>query len=164
MFCVVRSNFFRDFCILDLKLTIGSGFIVCLFVCLLVPSCTADFPTAEERTSILEAICNKVAVSDEVRAAFPAIAGCRECTTFTGADLQALMYSAQLEAARETLASGADTAPIVRFPHMTTAFKGTTGSVSDADRLRYRAMYDAFASGRGPSLDSPAGPPRVALK
>ena len=61
------------------------------------------FPDAADRANIMTTIASQLSVSPQVLQFIPAIASCAEAELFTGADLQALMYSAQLEAAREAI-------------------------------------------------------------
>ncbi len=54
------------------------------------PLMFADFPNAEDRCAILQAVAAKLTVSPQVLQCLPAIAACEECSLFTGADLQAV--------------------------------------------------------------------------
>ena len=57
------------------------------------------FPNAKERKEILQSLSNKVAVGNDVDFAQLADA----CDNFSGADLKALLYNAQLEAVHESM-------------------------------------------------------------
>lgn len=53
--------------------------------------------------------------------------------------------------------------PVVQLSHIQQAFAETAGSVSEADKLRYRRMYDAFTTGRPAGMGGGQSN-RVALK
>ena len=97
------------------------------------------FPTAAERADIMAASSRSMRLSDQVRGVLPAVAACGQCEgyvrvvavwrsrallgltewvvalcirtcRYTGADLQAIMYSAQLEAVHDSMAGEAEAA------------------------------------------------------
>lgn len=71
-------------------------------------SLLCDMPSLEDRADILKAIARKIALADDVNLD----AWAQSTEGFSGADLQALLYNAHLEAINEAIhASESDTAP-----------------------------------------------------
>jgi hypothetical protein len=160
----------------------------------------SGFPDAKDRASILSAVASQLHVSPQLRQLLPAIAACAEAELFTGADLQAvrsrlqwfccawrrlplrdyvvfskqLMYSAQLEAAREAIDSQVSESvttpsesrqpPVIELRHLQTAFATTPPSVPVKDRLMLTRLYESFRSGKPQGMLSGAVGNRVALK
>ncbi|KAF0467794.1 AAA-domain-containing protein [Gigaspora margarita] len=60
-----------------------------------------NMPTLQERIEILKALARKMDLSDDVDLSYYA----KKCQGFSGADLQALLYNAHLEAIHETIDS-----------------------------------------------------------
>ena len=63
------------------------------------------FPDAEERAAILAALSRRLPLADDAVEALPAVARAEGSELLTGADLQALLSTAQLAAVHETLAA-----------------------------------------------------------
>ena len=61
------------------------------------------FPDADERAAILAALSRRMPLAPEARAALPAVAGAEGAGLLTGADLQALLGTAQLNAVHQAL-------------------------------------------------------------
>ena len=83
---------------------------------------------------------------------------------YTGADLQALLYNAQLEAVHEVLERGEEGGgegeevegggegrdrAVVKVEHVKKAFDTTRPSLSAKELQRFEAIYESFLSGRG---------------
>jgi peroxin-1 len=81
-------------------------------------SMLCGFPTMKERVSILQAVARGggMNLEDGMDEMFVTIAN--EHPDFTGADLQAVLYSAQLEAAHSTISGTADGAPVVTIKNV----------------------------------------------
>ncbi|CAG8487760.1 12625_t:CDS:2 [Racocetra fulgida] len=60
-----------------------------------------NMPTLQERTEILKALARKLDLSDDIDLSYYA----NKCQGYSGADLQALLYNAHLEAIHETIDS-----------------------------------------------------------
>ena len=100
------------------------------------------FPDEKERLSILHAIAGKLKLSKEAREdTLPEIA--RSGLELTGADLQALMATAQLLAVH-------DESVEITSKHLERAFVDTRPSVSREDRLRFEKIYRQFRGDREP--------------
>lgn len=68
----------------------------------------AGFPDEAERLDILHAVGKDMELDAEALAYLPDIAAAPKSAHFSGADLQAVMYSAQLELVHEKLKSGGE--------------------------------------------------------
>jgi peroxin-1 len=107
-------------------------------------SMLCGFPDAKERLQILQAVAKGGGMRleegmDEVLARIA-----NEHAEYTGADLQALMYSAQLEAAHSKLDGAANGAPVVKIAHVEKALATSRPSVPMSERRRYASIYDKF--------------------
>jgi peroxin-1 len=149
------------------------------------------FPTASERADILRTVSRKMDLSDAARDEVDVLARAPEAALLTGADLQAIMYSAQLDVVHSGLedsapvaadAADGDTAVeqvqdepvplppsrVIEPSHLRTAMGLARPSVSLQERERYMRIYDAFNGGRGADFEAVSGYPdgkqRTALK
>jgi peroxin-1 len=124
-----------------------------------------DFPNEDERTDILHAIARKMHVASDVDLAAVA----RRCVDFSGADLQALLATAQLNAVHEQLDAASSSAsngslvaaasppPVPNVPaprllitaaHIDAAAAAARLSVSATDRARFARIYGEFTGSR----------------
>ena len=101
------------------------------------------FPSARERAAILRVVGSKLPLAADVVASLDALA--ESLPLFTGADLQALMYSAQLAAVHRADGGGSE----VTAADVETALAETRPSVSREERARYEHIYAEFAGNRG---------------
>ncbi|EQC37306.1 hypothetical protein SDRG_05527 [Saprolegnia diclina VS20] len=136
------------------------------------------FPTMAERLDILKAVAHKMDVTAEA-AAYLAVVS-QHTELYTGADLQAIMYAAQLEAVHETLPSTThdwemdlkdESDQSVSFSpkkddvaaavggvsrilqrHVEKAFKASRPSVSVDAKRRYDHMYGSFNNTKAPRV------------
>ncbi|GBG32884.1 26S proteasome regulatory subunit 6B [Hondaea fermentalgiana] len=145
------------------------------------------FPDAEEREDILRAVAAKMPLDESARQELPRVARAPEAELFTGADLQAILYSAQLDAIHADLdapsssaddgedeskdAQDAPAAPrelLVGADHVRKALQEARPSVSREERERFTRIYDAFKGDRGADFNAVSGYPdgkqRTALK
>jgi peroxin-1 len=152
------------------------------------------FPTANERANILLTVSRKMDLSQAALQEVAVMAHAPEAELLTGADLQAIMYSAQLDVVHSGLVDEAKvdagdvdvkakkdrqgelegeetTSPSVRMiepSHLRKAMELARPSVSLAERERYTRIYDAFAGDRGADFEAVSGYPdgkqRTALK
>lgn len=114
-----------------------------------------SFPTASERLSILQAVCGKVALGEGAHAKLEEIA--LKGTELTGADLQALVATAQLLTAHDNLVA-------ITPSHLQRAYLDTRPSVSREDRIKLERLYAKFRGDRDTSFeDSATGKQKVAL-
>ncbi|CAI5747420.1 unnamed protein product [Peronospora destructor] len=104
------------------------------------------FPNEEERLDILRAVSKDMALSNEALEYLPEIASDPKSAHFSGADLQAIMYSAQLELVHEKLSG--DNSTHITKAHVQTSFKNAKPSTSDAARLQFERMFSNFAKAR----------------
>ena len=98
------------------------------------------FPSARERAAILHVVAAKMTLDEGVEQSLDALA--ESLSLFTGADLQALLYSAQLAAVHR--ADGG----VVTAADLETALAQTRPSVSREERARYEHIYAEFAGNR----------------
>ncbi|KAJ9590978.1 hypothetical protein L9F63_015984, partial [Diploptera punctata] len=111
-------------------------------------------PDKAARLSILLALSRKLTMSHDVDLEEIAV----QAEGFTGADLQAVLYTAQLAAVEQTIPSESDlgddiqvesSCPVVTQKHLRTALRDTRPSLSDAEKLKYTLIYERFARSRG---------------
>ncbi|XP_069678214.1 peroxisomal ATPase PEX1 isoform X2 [Periplaneta americana] len=125
-------------------------------------------PDKASRLSILQALSRKLTLSSDVD--FEEIADKSE--GFTGADLQAVLYTAQLTALEQTIAlQGTDpqmtidevevlhnktdhnferiSGPAISHDNLRTALNNTRPSLSDMEKLKYRFIYEKFERSHG---------------
>ncbi|CAM9368423.1 unnamed protein product [Ectocarpus fasciculatus] len=130
------------------------------------------FPDAAEREDILRAVCRRTPMSREAReVALAGVATSPKAAAFTGADLQAVVDTAQLAAIHsylETLHSNSNESPKVEggdgdtngideeTPRTVTDVSGSRVSSSS----RARASIEAMALGPKPSLEGAAAAER----
>ena len=104
-------------------------------------------PTSEEREDILNHLLSSISVSQVDTKALAL-----QCDTFTGADLQAMVYTAQLNAVHEWLGTHTPENTVQDAPipltqiHLQQACLQTTPSLSDMERERLLGIYAAFSS------------------
>ncbi|KAJ0408563.1 hypothetical protein ATCC90586_009584 [Pythium insidiosum] len=106
------------------------------------------FPTRDERVDILRAVARKMELSEDAQLYLSEIASAPKSALFSGADLQALMYSAQLELVHDKLADAATASPVITRQHLETAFNNAKPSTSEAARRDFDAMYASFSKAR----------------
>ncbi|RLN54267.1 hypothetical protein BBJ29_003677 [Phytophthora kernoviae] len=104
------------------------------------------FPSEEERLDILRAVSKDMELSEEALECLPKIASAPKSVYFSGADLQAIMYSAQLELVHEKL--NGDHSNVISKTHVQTAFENAKPSTSEAARLEFERMYAGFSKAR----------------
>jgi peroxin-1 len=125
-------------------------------------------PDRDDRLSILRALSRRLVLSDDIN--FGEIAD--ETEGFTGADLQAVLYTALLQAVEQNIAlcevgdnkvvkqepvtgdsriksEKVTNGPVVTQASLKTALKDTKPSLSDMEKLRYRLIYEKFERSRG---------------
>ncbi|XP_049774237.1 peroxisome biogenesis factor 1 isoform X1 [Schistocerca cancellata] len=122
-------------------------------------------PTEEDRLSILKVLSRKVELSDDVDLSKIA----QKSPGFTGADLQSLLYTAQIMALeeqqgltetvvdlRESLSvpvtQKLELAPVITQHHLETSLKNTRPSLSPAEKAKYDIIYQKFEKSRSGSL------------
>ncbi|KAH9258221.1 hypothetical protein BASA81_003270 [Batrachochytrium salamandrivorans] len=114
-----------------------------------------SFPTASERLSILQAVCSKVVLGEGAQAKLEEIAF--QGTELTGADLQALIATAQLLTAHDNVVA-------ITPGHLQRAYLDTRPSVSRDDRVKLERLYAKFRGDRDTSFeDTASGKQKVAL-
>jgi len=122
------------------------------------------FPNAEERGEILRAVARKMELTSEAVMALDEVAKEEGAELLTGADLQALVSTAQLQAVHDKLAGlglkkkkkkggkgggGSDgSGVVVTAEHVWAAFAATRPSMPLAERAQFQAVYDKFRSAR----------------
>ncbi|KAJ8904654.1 hypothetical protein NDN08_001172 [Rhodosorus marinus] len=125
-----------------------------------------DVPDEKEREDILRVVSAELALADDVDLELLA----RETPNYTGADLQALMYSAQLKLMQgtgdeddEEITSGEGKS--VSMENVEDALAESRPSLSSSDIAGYRKKMERFYTGGGTGLDL-SGPkqPNVSLK
>ncbi|KAL4167317.1 hypothetical protein KRP22_012803 [Phytophthora ramorum] len=104
------------------------------------------FPNKEERLDILRAVSKDMELSDDALEYLPEIANAPKSVYFSGADLQAIMYSAQLELVHQKL--NGDVSNLISKAHVQTSFENAKPSTSDAARLQFERMYAGFSKAR----------------
>ncbi|KAG2526994.1 hypothetical protein JM16_002360 [Phytophthora kernoviae] len=104
------------------------------------------FPSKDERLDILRAVSKDMELSEEALECLPEIASAPKSVYFSGADLQAIMYSAQLELVHEKL--NGDHSNVISKTHVQTAFENAKPSTSEAARLEFERMYAGFSKAR----------------
>jgi len=121
-----------------------------------------SLPNKDERLEILRALSSQLDLQEDVR--LEEIAS--ETQHFSGADLQALLYTAQLKAIHEQ--NYGEKCSEIRITHqlLMSALLETRPSVSASERRRYNQIYNNFNSTAGSDHSSAAeqiGPTRVTL-
>ena len=124
------------------------------------------FPSKDERISIFETVATKMGLPQNVFKIFPKLA--HEYPMFTGADIQAALYTAQLSSIHESTpsmedlknaeASGSQSLTqvenIVTVQHVIDACSAARPSVSMQDRRMYNKIYKKYLADRGQEEDS----------
>ena len=111
-------------------------------------SLLCDMPDVSDREDILRAISEKLQLEDSVKGNFPEIAERTE--GLTGADLQALMYNAHLEAIHDLLGSVSSTGK----KQMTNGTKGNDRAQSSRQRKHKGKKHDFIQFLYDPETDS----------
>jgi len=118
------------------------------------------FPHAEERLDILQCVGRKMQISQQALDMLPEISQ-EQTDLFTGADLQALLYSAQLMAVHSQLSNLTPELPhsttTISAEHLKLSIADTRPSVSAQDRERYNKIYQAFGGDRGADFNAVSG-------
>ncbi|EEY70091.1 peroxisome biogenesis factor, putative [Phytophthora infestans T30-4] len=104
------------------------------------------FPNEEERLDILRAVSKDMELSHEALEYLSEIARASKSAHFSGADLQAIIYSAQLELVHEKL--NGDGSNLITKAHVQTSFENAKPSTSEAARLQFERMYAGFSKAR----------------
>lgn len=104
------------------------------------------FPNEDERLDILRAVSKYMELSDEALKYLPEIARATKSSHFSGADLQAIMYSAQLELVHEKL--NGNTSNLITKNHLQKSYESAKPSTSEAARLQFERMYASFSKAR----------------
>ena len=107
-------------------------------------------PETEDRNEILRAVASKMTLSEDVDLKKLSV----ECTGYTGADLQALLYNAQLNAVHDVLdgegGESSQAVPRVTQGNIRAAFGSTRPSLSASELQRLQNVYSNFKrSGEG---------------
>ncbi|OQR97866.1 peroxisome biogenesis factor [Achlya hypogyna] len=117
------------------------------------------FPTMAERLDILHAVARKMELTAEATAFLAVVS--QRAELYTGADLQAVLYAAQLAAVHETLpaADGRvdgraadEAASCIQRRHVEQAFEASRPSVSADAKRRYDLMYGSFNNAKAPRV------------
>ena len=98
------------------------------------------FPSTKERAAILHVVARKMKLEQEALDELEAVA--EQVPLFTGADLQALLYTAQLESVHRE-------ATLITRPDVVKAMQETRPSVSTEEHARFERIYSEFAGNRG---------------
>ncbi|TMW62309.1 hypothetical protein Poli38472_009802 [Pythium oligandrum] len=106
------------------------------------------FPNEVDRLDILRAVARKMELSDEAHEYLQEIAAAPKSTQFSGADLQALVYSAQLELVHEKLGENPNNSNVIEKRHFEAAFLGAKSSTSQSARREFDVMYANFSKAR----------------
>ncbi|UIZ22372.1 hypothetical protein KXD40_005076 [Peronospora effusa] len=104
------------------------------------------FPNEEERLDILRAVSKDMDLSTEALEYLSEIASDPKSAHFSGADLQAIMYSAQLELVHEKL-NGNNSTQITKA-HVQMSFQHAKPSTSDAARFELERLFSNFSKVR----------------
>lgn len=123
-----------------------------------------DMPDESERKEILQVAAKDLEISDQVD--FDRLA--RETECFTGADLQALVYSAQLDSIheRETEDVTLSTKRPLSMHQFEQALEKARPSISKKELFEYRRSIQRFVDFKGSGVDDLTGAKqqRVSLK
>ena len=116
------------------------------------------FPDGPERAAILQALGRKMQLAPDAWAALQDVAVAEGAEQLTGADLQALLSTAQLEAVHEKLSTlgknggggggGSGGGVEVTARHVWSAFESTRPSMPQKERAQFAAIYARFQSAR----------------
>jgi len=147
-----------------------------------------NFPSAEERADILRTIGSKMSLSQAASDMLEEIATSKEAELYTGADLQAILYSAQLAVIHQAIPPNLDTeeskgteakaaekniqasgqgpssdpeeaSGMIEPKHLKAALLDARPSVSKEERDRYNSIYSAFSGDRGADFNAVSGYP-----
>jgi len=132
-----------------------------------------------EREDILRAVASKMDLTEAAWDELPRIASSKGAELFTGADLQALLYSAQLETIHTQLPDQSLrdkdpneqvdvhdednsknqvlTVPKIDVDNLQRALEQSRPSVSISERNRYNKIYKAFKGDRTADFDAVSG-------
>ncbi|KAK4022478.1 hypothetical protein OUZ56_007940 [Daphnia magna] len=123
-------------------------------------SVRCPLPDKDERLDILKALSSKLHLPDDIRLDEIAL----ETEHYSGADLQAVLYTAQLKAVHQLTQSDNNEPSPIRITHqlLMNALRETRPSVSASERQRYDRIYENFDAGHSGTTDEP-GPARVTL-
>ncbi|XP_046675724.1 peroxisome biogenesis factor 1-like [Homalodisca vitripennis] len=110
-------------------------------------------PSQEDRLAILTSLSGKLRMSEDVDLA--KVAGLTE--GFTGADLQALLFTAQMSAYDALYQDSDNDVQVIKFPvqnvvvgqvDLLAALEDTKPSLKPEDRLRFNQIYERFEKNR----------------
>ncbi|EPS73989.1 hypothetical protein M569_00769, partial [Genlisea aurea] len=101
-----------------------------------------DFPSPAERLDILKVVSRKVEMGDDVDLGEIA----RMTEGFSGADLESVVWDAQLEGVHEVVGgrSCGKEGPVIRHAHLRSMASKAKPSVSPAERRRLSDIYSHF--------------------
>lgn len=127
-----------------------------------------DFPDADEREDILRTVARKMTLTEDALADLPALARSTKAELFTGADLQALLYSAQLDKVHagvpqrgvdgdEGVAGPVGEVPCIDRESLQRALEQARPSVSLEERERYNSIYRRFKGERTANFNAVDG-------
>ncbi|CAG0884694.1 unnamed protein product [Cyprideis torosa] len=104
-----------------------------------------QMPSQADRFAILKALSAKLPMSDAIRND-TLLSVSKKTEGFTGADLQALLYNAQLRAIHRKEISPESTSEITSS-NLIEALEDTTPSVTPEEHWKYQAMCESFVTG-----------------
>ncbi|TDH71904.1 hypothetical protein CCR75_000980 [Bremia lactucae] len=110
------------------------------------------FPNEAERLDILRVVSKGMNLSKEAAEYLSDIAKAPKSDNFTGADLQAVMYSAQLEHVHEKLEGNSPVSNLITKSHVQRSFESAKPSTSEAARREFDRMFAGFAKARNTSF------------
>lgn len=116
-------------------------------------SLLCDMPRTEDRHDILMAVSKPLKMAGDVD--FQAIAEGTE--GYSGADLQAVVYNAQLESIQEVLREekqGEKGDVVIEMRHLEASLRDTRMSITKFERRRLEGIYGEFASARNGEMPS----------
>lgn len=126
-------------------------------------SLLCDMPSHDDRVDIIRAVSKKLNVSDEVVSRFNDIAA--RTDGYSGADLQAVVYNAHLEAIHDVLGDRMSSKPANSKPSASAASSKSNGSSKSFIQFLYSASeHDSAVATRGSVSPALAPPAAVAAK
>ena len=132
---------------LSLFPVISRFFLFSLFFSFICQSIYCGLPNSDDRHEILKAVSRKMNLDPKVDLRDIS----RRAEGYTGADLQALLYNAQIEAVHDVIDAGRrddrrEGAPVVTMDHVERSYATTRPSLSKKEIARLEGIYEAFGS------------------